>query len=122
MSNHLEDSLPNEWRILLVLAAVQFSHICDFVILMPLGPMLMRELDLTPGQFGILVSIYTLSAGIFAIFAAVMLDRFDRKKTLLGLFIGFVLATALCGSVDSYAGLNFARALAGAFGGTLHAV
>lgn len=117
-----EDSPPREWRILLILAAIQFSHICDFVILMPLGPMLMRELAISPSEFGVLVSIYTFSAGISSFLAALLFDRFDRKRALLALYLGFLVATAACGFASSYATLLTARALAGAFGGTLNAV
>lgn len=53
-----------ERGLLLLLAAVQFIHITDFMILMPLGPQLMRELDLGPGRFSALVSSYTLAAGL----------------------------------------------------------
>ena len=35
-----------EWGLLLVLAAVQITHIVDFMILMPLGPRLMKDLHI----------------------------------------------------------------------------
>lgn len=72
-----------ERPLLLLLAAIQFTHITDFMIMMPLGPQLMRDLSITPAQFGSLVSAYTISAGIVGLAAAPFMDRFDRRLLLL---------------------------------------
>lgn len=106
-----------EWGLVVVLAAVNFTHVVDFVIVMPLGGQLMRELDLTAGQFARVVSAYGVSAAISGVLAAGLLDRYDRKKTLLGNYAAFTAATLLCGLASDYEMLLFARALAGAFGG-----
>ncbi len=115
-----------EWLLLLVLASVQFVHIVDFMIIMPLGstfintkgqPEETAALHLTTGQFGLVVSAYTLSAGIASLFAARFLDRFDRKSALVVLFAGFTLGTLLCAVATTYPLLLAARAVAGAFGG-----
>jgi predicted MFS family arabinose efflux permease len=96
---------------------VQFTHIMDFMILMPLGPQLMRELALSPRRFSALVAAYTLSAGIVGLFAAPFLDRFDRRTALLATYTGFGVGTFACGWVHSWFGLLLARALCGGFGG-----
>lgn len=70
--------MPNEKRLLFVLAAIQFTNIVDFMIIMPLGPQLMRLFDISPAQFSLLVSAYTFSAGIVGFLAAFFIDRFDR--------------------------------------------
>ena len=111
-----------EWLLLLVLAAVQFTHIVDFMIIMPLGPRFINgtepgEIHLTPNQFGLVVSAYTVSAAIASLFAARFLDRFDRKTSLLALFAGFTVGTVLCALATDYWFLLAARAIAGAFGG-----
>src|SRR5436305_9863354 len=85
-----------EWLLLLVLAAVQFTHIVDFMIIMPLGPVYMREMGLSPGQFGSVVAAYTISAGLAGLVAARVLDRFGRKAALLSLYAGFATSTLLC--------------------------
>src|SRR5262249_42663256 len=107
--------------LLLVLAAVQFVHIVDFMIVMPLGSRFINAgeaaLRLTTQQFGLVVSAYTLSAGAASLFAARFLDRFDRKAALLVLFAGFTLGAVLCAAATSYPLLLAARAVAGAFGG-----
>ncbi|MFO0964874.1 MAG: MFS transporter [Gemmataceae bacterium] len=114
----------HEWLLLLVLASVQFVHIVDFMIIMPLGSRFINAagggsgvLHLTTGEFGLVVSAYTISAGLASLLAARFLDRFDRKNALLFLFAGFTLGTLLCALARSYPLLLAARAVAGAFGG-----
>ncbi|HEX6042782.1 MFS transporter [Longimicrobium sp.] len=111
-----------EWLLLLMLTAVQFCHILDFVIIMPLSPMLMRSLHVSPSKFGLLVSAYTFSAAVSGLVAAAYMDRFDRKRMLLFLLAGFGFGTLLCGLVESYWLLMAARIVAGAFGGVLAGV
>jgi predicted MFS family arabinose efflux permease len=108
--------------LLLVLAAVQLTHIVDFIIIMPLGPVFREEMDLSPSEFGAVVSAYTISAGIAGLLAARFLDRFDRKKTLLGLYAGFIMGTLFCALAPSYPFLLAARSVAGAFGGIVAAM
>jgi predicted MFS family arabinose efflux permease len=106
-----------EWGLLLVLAAVQVTHIVDFMILMPLGPRLMHDLRISPGQFGLMVSAYGFSASLAGLAAAWFIDRFDRKTALLLLYAGFTLGTLLCALAPSYPLLLAARTVAGGFGG-----
>ncbi len=114
-------SLP-ERPLLLLLAVVQFTHIMDFMILMPLGPQLMRELSIGPGRFSALVSAYTLAAGVVGLLAAPFMDRFDRRKLLLAIYAGFILGTLTCAVSHTAGALLLARALCGAFGGVSGAV
>jgi predicted MFS family arabinose efflux permease len=107
--------------LLVVLAGVQFTHILDFMVLMPLGPQLMRLWRIDAGQFGVLVSAYTFTAAITALLCAFYIDRFDRKRALLVLYAGFATATLSCAIAPSYEWLLVARAAAGAFGGVVGA-
>lgn len=109
--------LLSEKRLLLLLAAVQFTHIMDFMIMMPLGPQLMRELDISAQQYGGLVSSFALTAGIVGLLVAPFADRFDRRKLLLFCYAGFTLGTLACGLADNASTLLVARAVCGAFGG-----
>ena len=113
----MQEDRKKERNLVGVLAAVQFTHIMDFMILMPLGPQLMRVMLISPQQFGLLVSSYTLTAAFASLAVAFYTDRFDRRKTLLVLYAGFVVSTLLCGLAPGYATLLLARAVAGAFGG-----
>jgi predicted MFS family arabinose efflux permease len=110
---------PRELPLLLTLAAVQFTHIVDFMIMMPLGPQFMRLFAIGPQQFGFMVSAYTFAAAASGFVAAFWIDRYDRKRALLGLYAGFIVATALCGVAPDYPLLLAARIVAGAFGGVL---
>lgn len=109
--------MPRERWILLTLAAIQFTHIMDFMIMMPLGPQLMRLFAITPQQFGLLVSAYTFSAGLFGFLATFFIDRYDRKKALLALYGGFIMGTFCCALAPAYPFLLGARILTGLFGG-----
>lgn len=106
-----------ERPLLLLLAAIQFTHITDFMIIMPLGPQLMRDLGITPAQFGSLVSAYTISAGIVGLAAAPFMDRFDRRVLLLWTYAGFIVGTLACALSHSFTALLISRAVSGAFGG-----
>ena len=107
----------HELALLLTLAAVQFTHIVDFMIMMPLGPQFMRLFDIDPHAFSLLVSSYTFAAAASGFVAAFWIDRFDHKQALLFLYAGFIVATALCGLAPNYPLLLAARIVAGLFGG-----
>ncbi|MBC7923344.1 MAG: MFS transporter [Ferruginibacter sp.] len=114
---------PKQEKLLLfVLAAIQFTHVLDFVIMMPLGPQLIRVFSITPQQFGLLVSAYTVSAGISGFAGSFFIDRFDRRAALLWLYIGFTVGTLACALSPDYAFLLAARIFAGLFGGVLGAL
>lgn len=108
-----------EWAFLAILTAIQVSHVLDFVIIMPLGPQFMRVFSITPQQFGVIVSAYTLAAAVSGLIGALWIDRFDRKHALLILFAGFIVGTFACAISPSYSFLVLARLVAGAFGGTM---
>jgi predicted MFS family arabinose efflux permease len=111
--------LARERVLLVTLAGIQFAHILDFMIMMPLGPILMRELGVGTHEFGLLVSAYTFTAAFTGVLAAVFVDRFERKRMLLTMFALFALATLACGLAPGYGTLLLARSTAGAFGGVL---
>jgi predicted MFS family arabinose efflux permease len=94
----------------------------DFVILMPLGAPLMRLFQITPVEFGVLVSAYTAAASVSGFLVALLIDRFARKTAILGLFGVFAAATLLCAIANDYHSLLIARAVAGGTGGVLQAL
>jgi predicted MFS family arabinose efflux permease len=110
-----------ERLLLVILACVNFTHIMDFMIMMPLGPQLMKLFDITPQQFGFAVSSYSLTAGVSGFISAFFVDKFDRKQTLLFAYIGFVVGTFACAFAPTYLMLVGARILAGLFGGMIGA-
>ena len=115
------ESLPSltgaQWQMVLLLASINFTHILDFVIVMPLGDQLREELNINPQQFGFIVSTYGLCAMLSGIAASTCVDNFDRKSVLLTSFAGFIVTTLYCGLAPNYTHLIVARSLAGLFGG-----
>lgn len=107
-----------ERLLLLTLAGVQFTTIMDFVIMMPLGANLMRAFGVGPAQFGILLAAYGISAGASGLLGGFLIDRFDRRTSLIALYSGFTLSLLSCAFAPSYQFLLIARIAAGAFGGT----
>jgi predicted MFS family arabinose efflux permease len=111
-----------EHLLLLSLAGIQFAHIVDFMVMMPLGPILMRELAVGTHEFGLLVSAYTFTAAISGMLVASFIDRFERKRMLLAVLALFAVATLFCALAPGFATLLVARGAAGAFGGILGAM
>ena len=108
-----------ERGVLIVLGSVQFTSIIDFMLVMPLGPQLMRTLNIDAARFGLIVSAYTIAAGVAGLAATPFIDRFGRKAAFLTLFVGFLVGTLFCGLSRSYPTLLAARVLTGSFGGIL---
>ena len=108
--------------LLFTLAGIQFTHILDFMIMMPLGPQFTALFGISNAQFGLLVSAYTLSAGFSGLMAATYIDRFSRKQLLLTMYSLFGLATLSCALAPDYVWLMVARVAAGLFGGVLSAL
>ncbi|MFL9845880.1 MFS transporter [Flavobacterium rhizosphaerae] len=108
--------------VIFILAITQFTVILDFMVMSPLGDILMKSMDLHPDQFGIAVSAYAFSAGISGLLTAGFADKFDRKKLLVFFYTGFIIGTILCGLVNSYETLVAARIITGLFGGVIGSV
>jgi multidrug resistance protein len=114
----------SRYQVILIalLALTQFTIILDFIIMSPLGAILMPALGITAAQFGIAVSAYAFSAGLSGILAAGFADRFDRKRLLLFFYVGFTLGTLLCAMAPNYHVLLLGRIVTGLFGGVIGAV
>lgn len=110
-------SPARERATLLTLAAVQFTHVLDFMIMMPLGSQLMAVFEIDPAHFTYLVASYGIAAAVAGLAGGFFLDRFDRKRSLVFLFAGFGLATLACALAPTHHTLMLARIAAGAFGG-----
>ena len=114
--------MKNEKIFLFILSVTQFVHIIDFMIIMPLGKELMGVFNISPGQFGALVSAYAAGSFVTSFFAAGFADKFDRKQALLFLVIGFTVGTFLCAAAENYYFFLTTRFLTGAFGGVISAL
>lgn len=112
----------SERLLIMLLTAINFTQMIDFVVMMPLGPQLMKVFSINATQFAVAVSAYTISAAISAVIAALFIDRFERKRALLSLYTAFILATVACALAPSFHALVIARVAAGACGGILGAL
>jgi len=108
--------------VVIILAVTQFTVILDFMIMSPLGDILMKSMRLVPSQFGLAVSAYAFSAGISGFLTAGFSDRFDRKNLLLFFYVGFIIGTVLCGIAHTYVFLMAARIITGLFGGVIGSI
>lgn len=105
-----------------MLATLQFAVILDFMLMSPLGALIMPTLQISPRQFGLIVSAYAFSAGISGFLSAGFADRFDRKKLLLVFYAGFLAGTLWCGLANTFQTLLMARVVTGIFAGVLGSV
>lgn len=108
--------------IIVLLAFLQFTVVLDFMILSPLGDILMKSLNMSTRQFGSVVSAYAISAGVSGFLTAGFADKFDRKKILVFFYFGFIIGTIYCGLANSYESLFLARIITGLFGGVIGSI
>lgn len=112
----------SERALLFTLAGIQFTHSVDFIVMMPLGPQFTQLFGISDAQFGWLVSAYTLAAGASALLGSAFVDRFERKRLLLSVYVAFAVATLSCGLATNYVLLMTARIAAGLCGGIMAAL
>lgn len=108
--------------IIAILAILSFTVVLDFMVLSPLGAILLKTFHISTKQFGLVVSAYAFSAGISGLLAAGFADKFDRKKLLLFFYVGFMIGTFLCAISPNYYFLLGARIVTGIFGGVVGSV
>lgn len=113
---------PYQVFVIVIMALLQFTIILDFMILSPLGDILMKSMSMSTSQFGSVVSAYAISAGISGFLAAGFADKFDRKKILLFFYVGFIIGTLFCGLAYNYHTLFLARVITGIFGGVIGSI
>ena len=113
---------PYQKVVVAILSFLQFTIILDFMIISPLGAILLRELHIPTTKFGLVVSVYAFAASASGILAAGFADRFDRKKMLMFFYAGFIGGTLLCGIAPTYHFLLLARIVTGVFGGVIGSI
>lgn len=123
----MKDSVPKSFTrydkfVIFLLSITQFTVILDFMVMAPLGDLLLKNLSINTQDFGIVVSAYAFSAGISGFLTAGFADKFDRKKLLLVFYFGFIIGTLFCGLANSYLALVIARIITGLFGGVIASI
>lgn len=114
--------LKNRKLVLYGLALINFTHIVDSMLIMPLGDIFIQEFDIGPSEYSLLVSAYAFAAFISSLVGVFFLDRFDRKHALQLIYLGFGVGTLACAFTDSYASLVALRICTGFFGGMIGAL
>lgn len=114
--------MKTETKIVWIAAIVQFVNIIDFMMVMPLGPDISKDLPITNSDIGLVCGCYTLAVGLSGLLCAKFLDAFDRKNAAIFTIAGLSIAT-LCAAFawDLYS-LTGARIIAGMFGGPAAAI
>jgi predicted MFS family arabinose efflux permease len=107
----------NERALLLILGAVQFVNVLDFMMVMPLGPDFAVALGIETSHLGIVAGSYTAAAAVSGLLCMLFLDRFDRKKALIVTLVGLSIGTIAGGFAVGLGSLLAARVFAGMFGG-----
>lgn len=111
-----------QWLLVTLLSLTQFTVVLDFMVMSPLGDLLIKDLKIKPSEFGLVVSSYALAAGFSGMLTAGFADRFDRKKLLLFFYSGFILGTLFCGISQTYFQLVISRIFTGIFGGVMSSI
>lgn len=111
--------MNKERALLITLALIQFTHVMDFMVMMPLSTMFMRDFQISAASFGLVVASYNISAGVVSVAGAFFIDRFDRRKVMMVCFAGFTLGTLICGMSNGYTMFLAARIFTGLFGGVI---
>ncbi len=89
--------------------------------MVPLSIYLIPAFGISAFQFSVLVGAYSVSAFVSGVIVAMVIDKQDRKKSLIVAYVGFLIGTAACGFSNTFIMLLGARIIAGLFGGILGA-
>lgn len=119
MTKTENEQAGNSYVIIFALWLLVFSSSSQIMIVSPMLPQIGRQLNVAENLQGLLVSVYALAVGIFALVAGPISDRFGRRLMLLA---GAGLMTAALGLhyfAFDFTSLLIFRALAGVAGGAL---
>lgn len=112
----------NEPKIVRLLCLIHFINICDYMMVMPLGPDYMVALGSTNAKMGLIASAYSFAAAAAGFIASFVLDRYERKAAILHSLLGLIISTAVAALSFNLQSMIIARLIAGAFGGLLTAL
>lgn len=110
-------AVASERLIILLVGAIQFVNVLDFMMVMPLGPDFATALGISTSRIGLVGGSYTAAAAVAGVVGSLFLDKFDRRWALAISMVGLVIGTALGGFATGLPTLLLARVVAGAFGG-----
>ena len=107
-----KDSLYRD-RNLQIIFGVTLMAVLGVSSITPAFPSMTRELGITGGQIGLLITFFTLPGAILAPLLGVLADRFGRKRILIPSLFLFAIAGTACTFIRDFNFLLGMRALQG---------
>ena len=102
-----------QFRLLAVLALVNFVNFADRQVVVPLLPLLRQQMGVTDSQLGSLQTWLLVVLAVASIPSGFLADRFSQTRIIVGGVVFWSLATVACGFAPTYLILVVARALIG---------
>ena len=96
-----------------------FAAASQIMIVAPILPRIAEELSVDASSLGLLMTVYAIAVGVFALVAGPISDRFGRRRILLFGAAALSIALGLHAFAESFPALLAMRFLAGAAGGIL---
>ena len=79
-------------KLIFLLISIQFTHIVDFMLIIPLGPLMIKVWSISVKEYGLIVTAYTVSAFASSILLVSVIDKFSRKNCLIVIYTFFILS------------------------------
>ncbi len=108
-----------DYRVIGNLFLLLFIGVADNQVIAALLPSLVRSLQITVGEAGLLVMVYSLAAAAAAFVSGSLSDHYGRRRFLLAGVLVFALASWLASQSQTLLQILLARALTGLGAGTI---
>jgi predicted MFS family arabinose efflux permease len=118
-SHSLQTKSPNQFIVLFTLWLLIFSASSQIIIIAPILPIIGDQLQMPEAMQGILITVYAVMVGIFALVIGPISDKIGRRRVLLIGTLSLAVALLFHGLVQTWQQLLVMRAVAGVAGGLL---
>ena len=105
--------MTRAWLLVAVLWVVGCLNYLDRQVIFSLFPLLQEDLQITPGQFGLLSTVFLVTYGLLSPVAGYLADRFGRARMAIGSLLVWSAVTWTTGHAQTFGQLLGARALMG---------
>jgi predicted MFS family arabinose efflux permease len=108
-----------DYRVIANLFLLLFLGVADNQVIAALLPSLVSSLHVSVGAAGLLVTAYSLAAGVAAFVSGSLSDHYGRRRFLVAGVLVFAVASWLSARSPDYTALMLARVLTGFAAGTI---